>query len=195
MTGQTVVEHAWLPTGSARLPNDSTAPTGEGVADEAEARHWPRRRRVHRGTPRAMRPLVWAEDLLHYAVALVLVAAAGVALVHSVGAALLHSTSFQTQVPELVDSVLFVIIVLEIFTTVLAHFRDGRLQLQPFLVIGVISAVREILVVGARSSLSGSQHDSLFLQHMISLGVDLMIALLLVVALVLVKRFDIKKEH
>jgi uncharacterized membrane protein (DUF373 family) len=183
------------PIGSLRVSEGVATADIDITVDEAESQLWPPRRRVHEGTPHAMRPLVWAEDILHYAVALVLVATAGVVLVHSLGIAVTHPKSFNTQIPELVDSALFVIIVLEIFTTVLAHFRDGSLQLQPFLIIGIISAVREILVVGARSSLAGSERDTLFTQHMIALGVDLMIALLLVIALVLVKRCGIKREY
>jgi uncharacterized membrane protein (DUF373 family) len=170
-------------------------------------RHWPPRHKVHQGTPHTMRPLVWAEDGLHYAVAFVLVAVAGIVLVHALYDPLrvaLHDPKltfdFQTQIPNLVDRVLFVIIILEIFTTVLAHFRDGSLQLQPFLIIGIISAVREILVIGAKSSAAAGGAKATaanhlgFTEDMTSLGVHLAIAVVLVVALVLVNRSGIKRE-
>jgi uncharacterized membrane protein (DUF373 family) len=149
-------------------------------------RHWPPRRRVHGGTPRGMQPLVWAEDFLHYAVATVLLIAAFIVLIHSVRDALVEPAPFSQRVPALIDGVLFVIIVLEIFTTVLSHFRDGGLQLQPFLIIGIISAVRHILVVGARSSLGESVIN--FDHTMIELTVNVGIAIILVVALAIVNR-------
>ncbi len=157
----------------------------------AAMRHWPPRRKVHGGTPRGMQPLVWAEDVLHYSVSAVLIATAFVVLVHSVWAALFNPGPFSQAIPELIDSALTVIIVLEIFTTVLSHFRDGGLQLQPFLVIGIVSAVRHILVVGARSSLTGESSKiagAAFDHSMIELGVNVGIALVLVMALVLVTR-------
>lgn len=159
---------------------------------EGTDRHWPPRRRVHGGTPMAMRPLVWAEDVLHYAVAFVLIAAAFVVLFRTLYIAIADPAPFAREIPGLIDSVLFVIIVLEIFTTVLSHFRDGGLQLQPFLVIGIISAVRHILVVGARSSLG---EGVLNFQHtMIELGVNAGIAVALVLALIMLNRFGTRRS-
>ncbi len=176
----------------------TTALPSEGLASATQAPrrthdhlgpHWPPRRKVHDGTPLGMQPLVWAEDFLHYTVALVLVAAAFVVLVHSVWLAVFSSGIFSSKIPELIDSVLFVVIVLEIFTTVLSHFRDAGLQLQPFLIIGIVSAVRHILVVGAKSSLGEGHHSAVPFDHtMIELGVNVGIVLILVVALVLVNR-------
>lgn len=172
----------------------STTPTEmDRSVQDSPHRHWPARRKVHLGTPHAMRPLVWSEDLLHYAVALVLVIAAFVVLVRSVYTSVVDPGPFSQAIPALIDSALFVIIVLEIFTTVLSHFRDAGLQLQPFLIIGIISSVRHLLVVGARSSLGESVAD--FQRTMVELGVNVGIAVVLVVALVLVNRSGIKRRH
>jgi uncharacterized membrane protein (DUF373 family) len=156
------------------------------------ARHWPRRRTIHKGTPHVMRPLVWAEDLLHYAVSTVLIVAAFVVLIRSVYSSVVHPGPFSSALPNLIDNVLFVIIVLEIFTTVLSHFRDGGLQLEPFLIIGIISSVRHILVVGARSSLGESVDD--FHRTITELSADVGIAFVLVIALVLVHRSGIRRD-
>jgi uncharacterized membrane protein (DUF373 family) len=156
------------------------------VITDDHGRPWPERRKVHHGTPQAMRPLVWAEDFLHYAVAAVLIAAAFVVLGRAIYTAVVNDGSLSRSIPALVDSVLFVIIVLEIFTTVLSHFRDGGLQLQPFIVIGIISSVRHLLVVGARSSLGEDIKD--FERTMVELAVNVGIAVALVVALVLLRR-------
>lgn len=149
---------------------------------------WPPRREVHQHTPRTLQPLAWGQDLLQYAVAVVLMGAAVVVLVRSVYESLFHPGPFNEQIPGLIDSVLFVIIVLEIFSTVLSHFREGGFQLKPFLVIGIISAVRHILIVGAKSSLGGTV--SHFNRTMIELGVNAGIVIALVVALRLTRKRD-----
>jgi uncharacterized membrane protein (DUF373 family) len=134
-----------------------------------------------------MRPLTWAEDLLQYFVAGVLIVVALTVLVHAIVEAFVSGRSFADTIPHVVDSVLFVIIVLEIFSTVIAYFRDEGLQLRPFLVIGIISAVRHILIVGAKSSLGGTV--TRFNETQIELGVNAGIVLLLVIGLVLVHRY------
>ena len=52
-----------------------------------------------------------------------------------------------------VNDILFIVIILEILRTVISRFTDGVYQLDKFLIIGVIAAVRHILTVGA--SLTG----------------------------------------
>jgi uncharacterized membrane protein (DUF373 family) len=93
--------------------------------------------------------------------------------------------SFALTVTNAVSGVLFVVIVLEIFRTLVAHLEGGGFQLRPFLIIGIISAVRHILLVGA---LSISNGNSTFNPAQIELGVNAGVALILVVALVRIHR-------
>ena len=151
-----------------------------------ESQHgWDARRQERERTPRHILPLVWAEDAMHYAVAAVLVAVAAVFLVHTVADALRSHQAFPDAVLSLIESLLFVIIVLELFTTVVSHFREGGFQLKPFLIIGVVSGVRHVLTAGARTAL-----DAHFNKIMIELGVNTGIVVGLVVALVLVHRSE-----
>jgi hypothetical protein len=81
--------------------------------------------------------------------------------------------------------------VLEVMRTVVAHFDRGGLQLQPFLIIGIISAVREILTVGARLSLPVAGHEpgaAAVRTALLELGVNGAVVLGLAVALVLIRR-------
>jgi uncharacterized membrane protein (DUF373 family) len=89
-----------------------------------------------------------------------------------------------------VNGVLFAIIIMEVMRTVLAHFERGGLQLQPFLIIGIISAVREILSVGAHLSLQGSGEGGMATIHLalLELAVNGGLVLGLVASLVLVCR-------
>jgi uncharacterized membrane protein (DUF373 family) len=132
-----------------------------------------------------------AEDIVHYVVAIVLVGVACVVLVHSVLEAFDSSRGvFAEQVTSVINSILFVIIVMEILRTVVAHFDDAGLQLKPFLIIGVISAVRHILTVGAQVSLGGGHDPETFRQTQIELGVNAAVVIALVLGLVLVWRSE-----
>jgi uncharacterized membrane protein (DUF373 family) len=89
--------------------------------------------------------------------------------------------------------VLFIVIVLELPRTIVARLDGGGVQLQPFLVIGIISASRHILTVGAELSLSGQELP--LARTMIELGVNAAVVLALPVALVLVRRFAGMRER
>jgi uncharacterized membrane protein (DUF373 family) len=130
------------------------------------------------------------EDLIHYAVALVLLVVASIVLYHTAYDLITSRGPFAAAATTAVNGVLFAIIVIEVMRTVVAHFERGGLQLQPFLIIGIISAVRGILTVGARLSLQGSVgvqratvHDSL-----LELGVNAAVVVGLALSLVLIRR-------
>ena len=132
-----------------------------------------------------------AEDIVHYVVAVVLVGVAGVVLMHSVLDAFDNDHEvFAEQVTSVINSILFVIIVMEILRTVVAHFDDAGLQLKPFLIIGIISAIRHILTVGAQVSLGGAHDAEHFRQTQIELGVNAAVVIALVLGLVLVWRSE-----
>jgi uncharacterized membrane protein (DUF373 family) len=133
-----------------------------------------------------------AEDLVHYAVALVLVGVAAVVLIRSVVDMIEgHHDTFPERVTAVINSILFVIIVMEILRTVVAHFDDAGLQLKPFLIIGIISAVRHILTVGAQASLGAAAHSPDEFSHsQVELGVNAAVVMALVLGLVLVWRSE-----
>ena len=84
--------------------------------------------------------------------ALVLVGVAVALLYQTIHDVFTHDgISFIRRINDAVNGVLFVVIILEIFRTVLSHLEGGGFQLVPFLVIGVISAVRHILLVGTEA--------------------------------------------
>jgi len=135
----------------------------------------------------ALHLLHLAEDVIHYLVALAMVGLAGYVLFRSV-VDFLHKNDYATRVIGAINGVLFVVIVLELLTTVLAHFHDNGFQLTPFLIIGGISAVRHILTIGAQESLGEESNQAAFNHAQIGLGVNAGVTLLMVVALVLVHR-------
>ncbi|HEY4429317.1 MAG TPA: phosphate-starvation-inducible PsiE family protein [Solirubrobacteraceae bacterium] len=124
-------------------------------------------------------------------VAVVLLVVAAIVLWRAVHDLATSDQPLVTATTTAVNAVLFTIIILEVMRTVLAHLEDAGLQLQPFLIIGTISAVRSILAVGARLSLQGTQHEparSVIDTALRELGVNAAVVLGLAVALTLVRR-------
>ena len=164
------------------------------VAGAHRKRHAKMRVDLRQGGRHVIGLIQVAEDLVHYVVSLVLVGVAAVVLVRSVldsfdaG----HHT-FPERVTSVINSILFVIIVMEILRTVVAHFDDAGLQLKPFLIIGIISAVRHILTVGAQASLGAADtaHAAEDFSHsQIELGVNAAVVIALVIGLVMVWRSE-----
>jgi len=144
---------------------------------------------------RRERPLLgilgWSEDFVHFTVALVLLAVALLVLYRTAYDLATTGQPFATAATSAVNGVLFAIIVMEVMRTVISHFETGGLQLQPFLIIGIVSAVREVLTVGAKLSLQGSQHEpttTVLHSALLELGVNAAVVFGLAGALVLVRR-------
>ncbi len=135
------------------------------------------------------------EDVIHYGVATFLVLVGAVVLYVSVSDFFTKDHEFAERVTQAVNGVLFVIIVMEILRTVLAHFDDAGLQLKPFLIIGIVSAVRHILTVGAQSSLGTHASEDDFRRTMIELGTNATVVLVLVLGLILIRRTDHLVDH
>lgn len=74
----------------------------------------------------------------------------------------------------LVSDLLLTLIIMEVLGTVVHHLRERETTLKPFLFIGIISATRGILAVGARLSVSanGSITQEEFIRDMVELGVN-----------------------
>jgi uncharacterized membrane protein (DUF373 family) len=128
------------------------------------------------------------EDLIHFLVLAILLAVAVIVLWHTTADLLRPHVPFATRVTATINGVLFVIIVMELLRTVIAHFQHAGFQLQPFLIIGIISAVRHILTVGARLTLSGEGTPAAFNHAQIELGVEAGVVLALAIGLLLIRR-------
>ena len=85
-----------------------------------------------------------------------------------------------------INDILFVVIILEIMRTVIVRFTDGVFQLDNFLIIGVIAAVRHILTVGASLTME-KETTKYFNRALMEMGVNTGIVLALVFALFLAR--------
>jgi uncharacterized membrane protein (DUF373 family) len=148
------------------------------------------RARSMRSTPHlpVLRLIDLLEDAVHYLVVILLLIIAGVVLFHTATEMFHTHPGYATRVIDGIDGVLFVVIIMELLHTVVAHFNSDDFQLQPFLIIGIISGVRHLLSVGAHLTLGGSQSHEAFNRSQIELGVSTGVVVALAIALVLVRR-------
>jgi uncharacterized membrane protein (DUF373 family) len=162
-----------------RVPTGLAALDDEGLPPLVPPSTWARR---------LARALAWAENIVLAVVAVLLFVVAILVLGRTVDD-LIHPARtevFAETITRVVNGVLFIVIVLELMRTVIARLEGGGFQLQPFLVIGIISAVRHVLTVGAQLSLTGDTAP--LTRTMTELGVNTGVVLVLTVSLVLVRR-------
>ena len=95
------------------------------------------------------------------------------------------SEPFAATITRAFNSALFIVVELEPLRTIISRLEGGGFQLQPFLVIGIISATRDILTIGAELSLGQVPVT----RTMVELAVNAGVVVALAVALVLVRRF------
>ena len=149
-------------------------------------------------TPPATQPSLskiverWLEraDLAVYAAVAVLFLGAAVAMaVYSVIAFFQHlNDGFPLDVITSINDLLLVLIILEVLGTVRSYLVTGTTSLTPFLYIGIISATRRILAIGAATTLGAATSDSAFNHQMIDLGANGGVVLALAIALFLFGR-------
>lgn len=127
------------------------------------------------------------EDIFHAVLAISLLAI-GVGAFYFSGKRLLETAPFfPSGMIQGVNDILFIVIILEILRTVISRFTDGVFQLDKFLIIGVIAAVRHILTVGASLTLESTKSDEAFRRSLYEMGLNAGIVVALVFALYLSK--------
>lgn len=88
---------------------------------------------------------------------------------------------------KLVSDLLLVLIIMEVMGTVIHYLKSHATSLRPFLFIGIISATRGILSIGARLSVeSDTDKMKTFLSDMVELGVSAAVILALGITLKLI---------
>lgn len=130
-------------------------------------------------------------DLVVYAlVGLAFVAAAVLAFVFSISYLLsqkpfslilpLSGTDFAQSVLALVSDLLLVLIIMELLGTIRSYVEKGDTSVEPFLIIGIISATRGILSIGARLYITGAKlTPDEFRNAMIELAINALVIIVL----------------
>ena len=127
------------------------------------------------------------EDIFHAVLALALLGIGIGAFFFSIKRLIETAPFFPNGMIQGVNDILFIVIILEILRTVISRFTDGVYQLDKFLIIGVIAAVRHILTVGASLTLQTGKSDVAFERAIYEMGLNALIVVALVFAILLSK--------
>jgi len=125
------------------------------------------------------------EDILHGFLGIVLFIISILAAGYTLQRLIQTRPFFPLGMIQAINDILFVVIILEIMRTVIVRFTDGIFQLDNFLIIGVIAAVRHILTVGASLTMQEQKSTEYFNRALTEMGVNTGIVLALVFALFL----------
>ena len=130
------------------------------------------------------------EDVIYVGVAVLLTIGAGALLVNAATTLvteLLHDT--EEAVKSVLDLLLLVFILVELLGAVRTTLRERKLLAEPFLVVGMIASIKEIVVVSISAKDSFGAADSNFEDAMVEIGVlaALLVALALAVFLTRLK--------
>ena len=127
------------------------------------------------------------EDIFHATLGLSLLFIGIGAFIFSVKRLLQTHPFFPNGMIQGVNDILFIVIILEIIRTIISRFTDGVYQLDKFLIIGVIAAVRHILTAGAALTLESGKSDTTFQRAIYEMGLNAFIVIALVLAIFLSK--------
>ncbi len=135
------------------------------------------------------------EDILHGFLGIILFVISVLAGLYTLQRLIETRPFFPLGMIQGINDILFVVIILEIMRTVIVRFTDGSFQLDNFLTIGVIAAVRHILTVGASLTMEKKRSTEDFNRALMEMGVNTGIVLALVFALFLARAANRKKAE
>jgi uncharacterized membrane protein (DUF373 family) len=88
----------------------------------------------------------------------------------------------------LLNDLLLVIILLELFRTVVRFLQTDILTLEPYLAVGIIACTRRILTASAELSHLPEVTQDLFYRYLMDVGVNVTVILVLILAVFIVRK-------
>ena len=89
---------------------------------------------------------------------------------------------------RLLNDLLLVIILLELYRTVIRFLQTGILALEPYLAVGIIACTRRILTASAELSHQPEVTADLFNRYLWDVGMNVVVIMVLVIAVYLVRQ-------
>lgn len=89
---------------------------------------------------------------------------------------------------KLLNDLLLVIILLELFRTVIRFLQTEILDLEPYLAVGIIACTRRVLTASAELSHLPSMTETQFYQYLMDVGLNVAVIMVLVVGVFLVRK-------
>lgn len=88
---------------------------------------------------------------------------------------------------RLLNDLLLVIILLELYRTVIRFLQTGILALEPYLAVGIIACTRRILTASAELSHLPEVTDPLFYRYLMDVGLNVTVIMVLVIGVYIVR--------
>ena len=142
------------------------------------------------------RALELAENAVYTLAGLLLVAGAVIVLV-AIVYHLFNDVGHGAEgaVTSALDGLLLVFILLELLAAVRATMVEHKLVAEPFLVVGIIAAIKEIVVAAVAAKTNRGRNDDAFGEAMVEIGVLAGVVLVLAVSALLVRRKEREPEE
>jgi hypothetical protein len=140
---------------------------------------------------RIARAFTHVEDVVYVGLGVLLAAGALILLGDAVVAfarTLLFEGGLAGSIVQLLDRVLLILMIAEILYTVQVSFREHALVPEPFLIVGLIAAIRRVLVLTAELGDLLSKGEDAFRRAMGELALLTAMVLALVISLMLLRR-------
>lgn len=88
---------------------------------------------------------------------------------------------------KLLNDLLLVIILLELYRTVIRFLQTGILALEPYLAVGIIACTRRVLTASAELSHQPEVTDNMFQRYLWDVGLNVIVIMVLVLAVYLIR--------
>lgn len=96
---------------------------------------------------------------------------------------------------KLLNDLLLVIILLELYRTVIRFLQTGILALEPYLAVGIIACTRRILTASAELSHQPEVTDLLFNRYLMDVGLNVIVIMVLIFAVFILRRRPIQPDR
>ena len=130
------------------------------------------------------------EDAVYIGLGLMLAGAAIFLLVSGLiaFAQALWAGTLAANVINLLDRILLILLIVELLYTVQVSFREHTVVPEPFLLVGLIAAIRRVLVLTVEFGQSPGKTDALFQHFVIELGILTLLIVALAISLWIIGR-------
>jgi uncharacterized membrane protein (DUF373 family) len=128
-----------------------------------------------------------SENIIYIVIAVLLFITSVFLVYDIVHAFLVHdyAAGFIRWIVEIIDKILLMLMVIEIFYTVHVSFKEHVLSPEPFLIVGLIAAIRRILVISVESAYMPEK----FSNHMIEMSILGGLIFLFIISLILLRKY------
>jgi uncharacterized membrane protein (DUF373 family) len=89
---------------------------------------------------------------------------------------------------KLLNDLLLVIILLELFRTVIRFLQTEVLDLEPYLAVGIIACTRRVLTASAELSHLPSISETQFYQYLMDMGMNVAVIMVLIVGVFMIRK-------